>query len=110
MATTTSKLESAVFKAVYGSREQRSLRLIAMLILSLKHGLRGMLFSWPLYFIALVPLLAPGEIGWSVVLFIFPAVLVSGYILLMGVREEYAQSIAGKILKANRLITVLCWN
>jgi hypothetical protein len=28
----------------------------------------------------------------------------------MGVREEYAQSIAGKILKANRLITVLCWN
>lgn len=110
MATITSNLESAVFRAVYGSREQRGLRLIALLILSLKHGLRGILFSWPLYFIALVPLLAPVEIGLWVVLFIFPAVLVSGYILFMGVREEYAESIVGKILKVNRLIKVLWCN
>lgn len=100
-------IEAAVFKSVYGSREQRQLRLLAMGLLVLKHGLRGFLFSWPLYFIALVPFLVPAETGWWVVLFIFPAVLVSGHILLMGLRDDYSEYITNKLLSSEKLTQIL---
>jgi len=107
MVTTAESLESAVFKAVYRSAEQRRLRLLAVVLLSMKHALRGVLFSWPLYFIALVPFLVPAEAGWWMVLFVFPALLVSAYILLMGLREEYAEFISGKLLQSSGLIQLL---
>lgn len=109
MASTADSLESAVFNAVYRSAEQRRLRMLAVVLLSLKHALRGILFSWPLYFIALVPFLIPAEAGWWIVLFVFPALLVSGYILLMGLREEYAECISGKLLQSSGL-TELLWS
>jgi hypothetical protein len=107
---TTNDLESAVFHAVYNSFEQRRLRLMAIILLGLKHGLRGIVFSWPLYFIALLPFLLPDEAGWWIVLFVFPALAVSGYILLKGVREDYMELIVGQILKANKLINILWWS
>jgi hypothetical protein len=107
MALVTDDLESAVFRAVYHSSEQRRLRIMAIALLSLKHGLRGMLFSWPLYFIALMPFLIPAEAGWWIILFVFPALLVSGYILLMGVREEYHNLVDGKILPSTGLSRLL---
>ena len=110
MGTTTNELESAVFRTVYNSFEQRRLRLMAILLLSLKHGLRGIIFSWPLYFIALLPFLLPDEAGWWIVLFVFPALVVSGYILLKGVREDYRELIVGQILRANKLINILWWS
>jgi len=106
---TTNDIETAVFQVVYNSLEQRRLRLVAMLLLSLKHGLRGVVFSWPLYFIALMPFLLPGEIGWWVVIFVFPALLVSGSILFRGVREDYAESVAGQLLKADKILRILWW-
>ena len=42
-------LRQAVFRSVYASREQRRRRLFAALLLTGKHTLRGLLFSWPLY-------------------------------------------------------------
>ena len=107
MATAKNDLEAAVFQSVYASGEQRRLRLLAMTLLALKHGVRGVLFSWPLYFLALVPFLIPADTGWWVVLFVFPAVLVSGNILLMGVREEYAELVSGKLLKSSGLSELL---
>jgi len=110
MKSTNNEIETAVFRVVYDSSEQRSLRLAAILLLGLKHSLRGILFSWPLYFIAMVPFLLPDEAGLWLVLFVFPALIVSGYILLKGVREDYVEYIAGQILKADKLITILWWN
>ena len=74
-------------------------RFIAHIILAIKHGLRGTLFSWPLY---LLPLAA-----WSlkstylplIVLLLLPGVYISGVILVRGVREDYANHVEGYILR-----------
>ena len=91
--------ERGVFLSVYNSRTQRLRRYIALIILGLKHGLRGALFSWPLY---LLPLAA-----WSfkltylplILLLLLPGVYVSGGILICGVREDYADHVEGLILR-----------
>lgn len=92
-------LESAVFLAVYQSRQQRLARLLATALLSIKHAIRGILFSWPLYLLALLPLALEDLAGWWVVVFLLPAVIISGYILGKGIREDYSEKIAGSILK-----------
>ena len=93
------EFERGVFLSVYNSRPQRMRRHIARLILAIKHGLRGTLFSWPLY---LLPLAA-----WSfkasylplILLLLLPGVYVSGVILIRGVREDYADHVDGLILR-----------
>lgn len=91
--------ERGVFLSVYNSRTQRMHRIIARVILGLKHGLRGTLFSWPLY---LLPLAA-----WSfkpaylplILLLLIPGVYISWIILVRGVREDYANHVEGFILR-----------
>jgi len=91
--------ERGVFLSIYNSRTQRLRRYAALCILGLKHGVRGTLFSWPLY---LLPLAA-----WSfkatylplMLLLLVPGVYVSGVILLRGVREDYANHVEGRILQ-----------
>jgi hypothetical protein len=68
------ELERGVFLSVYNSRTQRMRRFIARIILTIKHGLRGTLFSWPLY---LLPLAA-----WSLKATYLPLILL---LLLPGV-------------------------
>lgn len=107
MRTPTSKrladirndLERGVFLSVYNSRPQRLRRIIACIILATKHGLRGTLFSWPLY---LLPLAA-----WSlkaaclpvILLLLLPGVYISGVILVRGVREDYNHYVEGFLLQ-----------
>ena len=91
--------ERGVFLSVYNSRPQRVRRHIARIILAVKHGLRGTLFSWPLY---LLPLAA-----WSlkvsylplILLLLLPGVYISWVILVRGVREDYANYVEGYILR-----------
>jgi hypothetical protein len=107
MSTPTSKrladirneLERGVFLSVYNSRTQRIRRVIARIILAIKHGVRGTLFSWPLY---LLPLAA-----WSIkatylpviLLLLLPGVYISGVILVRGVREDYNNHVEGYLLQ-----------
>ncbi len=107
MSTPTSKrladirneLERGVFLSVYNSRTQRIRRFIARIILAIKHGVRGTLFSWPLY---LLPLAA-----WSIkatylpviLLLLLPGVYISGVILVRGVREDYNNHVEGYLLQ-----------
>jgi len=99
LANIRNDFERGVFLSVYNSRGQRMRRVIALLILGLKHGLRGTLFSWPLY---LLPLAA-----WSfkltylplILLLLLPGVYISGGILVRGVREDYADHVEGFILR-----------
>ena|SRR4030067_500325 len=78
------------------SRRQRNL-LGALLIL--KHTLRGLLFSWPLYLLLLAGLALPGEFAWAFVLMLIPALAVPGYILGKGLREDYRAVAQGRLLK-----------
>ena len=48
------ELERAVFLARYNSRRQRSLRISATLLIAARHGLRGLLYVWPLVLLLFV--------------------------------------------------------
>lgn len=93
------ELTQAVFDSAYYSRRQRNLRLLLGALLILKHTLRGLLFSWPLYLLSLAGLALPGKFAWAFVLMLIPALAVSGYILSKGLREDYRAVVAGRLLK-----------
>jgi len=96
------ELQRAVFDAVYRSRRQRLLRLAAVFLLGLRHGARGVAFSWPLYALGIAAAWLPAG-GRLLLLALLPALAVSGYILVIGVRSDYAAMVAGAILQGRRL-------
>jgi hypothetical protein len=91
--------ERGVFLSVYNSRTQRMRRHIARIILGLKHGLRGTLFSWPLYLLPLAAWYFRPTFLPLILLLLIPGVYISGLILLRGVREDYANHVEGFILR-----------
>ena len=92
------ELERGVFLALYRSREQRQRRALALIILCLKHGLRGVLFTWPLYAMAIAALTLPG-VPWIVLIVLgLPGVGISAYILGKGVKEEYRRHVRDALL------------
>jgi hypothetical protein len=93
------ELTQAVFDAAYASRPQRHLRLLFGALLILKHILRGLLFSWPLYLLAFAGMAVPGFQSWVFLLLLVPAVAVSGFILNKGLREDYRAVLRGRLLK-----------
>jgi len=93
------ELTRAVFDAVYNSRRQRGLRLLFGVLLALKHILRGVAFSWPLYLLSAAGFVLPGEYAWLFLLLLIPAAMVSGTILLLGLSEEYRDHVQRRILQ-----------
>jgi len=93
------ELKKAVFDAVYRSARQRLLRVFFACLLILKHSLRGLVFSWPLYLLSLAGLALPGGFAWLFYLLLVPALMVSSAILLFGLSEEYLEAVHGRILK-----------
>lgn len=89
----------AVFDAAYASAPQRKLRCLLVALLILKHMLRGLLFSWPLYLLSLAGWALPGEFAWAFVMMLIPALVVSGYILRKGLREDYRAYVRDRLLK-----------
>lgn len=81
--------EKGVFEAAYDSRQQRLRRRLALSILSLKHALRGLLFSWPAYVLALAVAYSGTFHALAFLVLLIPAVLLSVYLLLKGVRDDY---------------------
>jgi len=73
-------------------------RHIARIILAIKHGLRGTLFSWPLYLLPLAAWSLKASYLPLILLLLVPGVYVSWVILLRGVREDYANHVEGLIL------------
>jgi len=92
------ELTRAVFDAVYRSTAQRGLRMLFGGLLVVKHVLRGLIFSWPLYLLSLAGLALPGDYAWLFLLLVIPALMVSGSILLLGLSEEYQEHVQGRIL------------
>lgn len=99
--------ERGVFLALYTSRQQRTRRFVAHLLLGLKHGLRGVLFSWPLYLLPLAAWLLQLRYLPLIVLLLLPGVMISAVILLRGVREDYAGLVDGYILGPGYAVRLL---
>jgi hypothetical protein len=99
LADIRNDFERGVFLAVYHSPRQRLRRVIARVLLGLKHGLRGLLFSWPLYLLPLSATLLRTDYLPLIVLLLLPGLALSGVILLRGIREDYARLVSGCILQ-----------
>jgi hypothetical protein len=93
------EFERGIFLSIYNSPRQRLSRAIARLILGLKHGLRGVLFSWPLYLLPLAAWLLQARHLPLILLLLLPGLVISGAILRRGVREDYARLVEGYILR-----------
>ena len=93
------EFERGVFLSVYNSRIQRLHRSIARVILGIKHGLRGILFSWLLYLLPVAAWLLQARYLPLILLLLLPGVYISGAILRRGVHEDYARLVDDTILR-----------
>ncbi|MGB7934894.1 MAG: hypothetical protein WCH04_22275 [Gammaproteobacteria bacterium] len=107
LADIRNDFERGVFLAVYNSPRQRLHRVIARVLLGLKHGLRGLLFSWPLYLLPLAATLLKATYLPLIVLLLLPGLALSGMILLRGVREDYLHFVNGCILQPGYPVRLL---
>jgi len=93
------ELERAVFLSVYSSRVQRRRRVLAWLLLTLKHVLRGLLYIWPVYLILAALFLLPLSADRLIFLFVLmPGLLLWFLIYLKGARADYYQHVHEQIL------------
>jgi hypothetical protein len=99
LADIRNDFERGVFLALYNSRRQRMHRMIARVILCFKHGLRGTLFSWPLYLLPLAAWILQVAYLPVILLLLLPGLYISAMILLRGVREDYTRLVSGFILR-----------
>lgn len=95
--------ERGVFRVLYDSPKQRYSRMVAILLLMIKHVLRGLLFSWPLYLLALAAYSLPDASVWLVLLLLLPAMYVSWTILSRGIKEDYENLVEGYLLRSGYL-------
>jgi len=103
LADIKNDFERGVFLVLYESPKQKIHRIVATAALVVKHALRGILFSWPLYMMTLAAYLVPGSSKLLFILLLIPAVYVSWVILSRGVKEDYENLIDGYILKSGYL-------
>jgi hypothetical protein len=95
--------EKGIFLTLYNSPKQRYHRSVALVVLVLKHVMRGLLFSWPLYLLAFAAWSVPGASSWLVLILLLPAMYVSWTILDRGIREDYKNIISGYLLRTGYL-------
>jgi hypothetical protein len=101
------ELAQAVFNSVYRSHAQRLHRLAAAVLLFAVHTLRGLLFSWPLYLMAIAGFYTSRPVSLLLWAIAVPGIALSFAILARGVRAEYRERIAGRIQKRGDLVRLL---
>lgn len=93
------ELERAICETLYRSKKQIARRRWVTLLLGIKHTLRGLLFSWPLYLLGIAALSLPlSNTAWLALLFV-PGIVVSFLILRRGISEDYRRFIHRVLLK-----------
>lgn len=97
-------LERAVFMARYQSARQRVLRVTAVLIIVARHGLRGLLYVWPLTLLVFVDF--PG--AWDVLRLVLLVLATAAWSRFVygSVRDDYQRFIGGRLLVPASLRTV----
>ena len=106
LADISNDLERAVFLARYNSLRQRGMRLLATLLIAAKHGLRGLLYVWPLAILLLVDF--PG--AWNALRLLLVALAVAAWFRFIygSVRDDYARFVRGVLFEqSNSLRRVL---
>lgn len=104
------EFERGVFLVLYDSPKQKLHRIVATVALVIKHALRGILFSWPLYMLTLAAFAVPGSSKLLFILLLIPGIYVSWVILSRGVKEDYENLVGGYILKPGYLGRMLFHN
>ena len=104
------EFERGVFLVLYRSPKQKLHRSLAVTALIVKHGLRGILFSWPLYLLTLAAFAVPGATKLLFIVLLAPALYVSWRILSRGVKEDYENLVDGYILRSGYLGRMLFHN
>ena len=102
--------ERGVFLVLYDSPKQKLHRIVAISALVIKHALRGIFFSWPLYLLTLAAYAVPGSSKLLFMLLVVPGLYVSWVILSRGVKEDYDNLVDGYILKPGYLGRMLFHN
>ncbi len=98
-------LERAVFLARYGAPRQRALRLAGVLLLVARHGLRGLLYVWPLTLLLFVDF--PG--AWDLIRLLLVTLAGAAWARFVygAVRDDYRRFLAGRLLEPRGLRRVL---
>lgn len=91
--------------AVYRSWQQRWLRFSAVLLIAAKHGLRGLLYVWPLVLLIFVPL--PGYWNWLRAGLLVLAVGAWFRYIYGAVVDDYRRFVAKRIIRPDGLRTML---
>ena len=89
-------LERAVFMARYQSVQQRLLRIAAVLIIVARHGLRGLLYVWPLTLLVFVDF--PGV--WDAIRLVLLVLATAAWSRFVygSVRDDYKRFIGDRLL------------
>lgn len=95
------EIEHAVFDVVYRSRQQRLLRLSAILLIAAKHGARGLFYVWPLVLLMFIPL--PGNWNWLRLLLILLSVAAWFRYIYGSVRDDYQRFVCNQIIQTGGL-------
>ena len=99
------ELERAIFLSVYNSGKQRFLRLLSIALIAGKHGLRGLLYVWPLTLLVFVYL--PGYWAWLKLLLVTLAVAGWLRFVYRSVKEDYGRFVQGTLLEPSKILRVL---
>lgn len=99
------ELERAVFLANYTAPRQRLLRIAATGMIVAKHGLRGLLYVWPLTLLLFIEL--PDAWDWLRGVLIALAVGAWFRFIYGSVRDDYARFVRGRLLEMAGLKRVL---
>jgi hypothetical protein len=99
------ELERAVFLAQYNSVRQRLIRSAGVFLIAAKHGLRGLLYVWPLTLLLFVKL--PGL--WDVLRLVLVFLAVAAWFRFVygSVRDDYRRFLVGVLLEPAALKRVL---
>lgn len=97
LADIHNELEKAVFLARYNSAGQRGLRLLATLLITAKHGLRGLLYVWPLTILLFIEFSG----AWNVLRLALLALAVAAWFRFIygSVRDDYARFVKGVLFE-----------
>ncbi len=99
------ELERAVFLARYNSRRQRSQRISATLLIAARHGLRGLLYVWPLVLLLFVDF--PGIWNGLRLLLLGLGVAAWFRFIYRSVEDDHARFVAGVLLEPGDLRRIL---
>lgn len=99
------ELERAIFLSLYQSSGQRLLRILGIGMMITKHGLRGLLYVWPLSLLFFIEL--PGYWQWLKLILLALAVAAWTRFIFRSVKDDYQRFLENKILHMNKLYKVL---